>query len=93
MSERTPEERLLTVVDVCRSLHLEPEDHLMWMAGERARDKWQALGNPMNRALRTKKNGGGTHMFAVYPGWFRPELERIIKALCTEKDRQGDLFG
>jgi hypothetical protein len=85
--------RLITVIDVCRELRVEPTSALTWPVGDAVRDIFEErFGRPPTKMLRPKTNGGGSHCFAVYPEAFRGVIEAVILDHQAEKERQPDLF-
>lgn len=83
---------MISVLDVCRAMKVEPTDKLMWSAGLMTRNKWAADKREVEYDLRTKKCGVGVHLFAVYPEWFRPVIEEVIREHEVEESRQMDMF-
>jgi hypothetical protein len=85
--------RLITVIDVCRELRVEPTSALTWPVGDAVRGAFEErFGRPPVKALRQKTKGGGSHCFAVYPETFRGVIRAIILSHQAEKARQPDLF-
>lgn len=83
---------MITVVDVCRSLRVEPTPDLTWPVGAIVRERWERIhGSLPPKALRTKTAGGGSHCFAVYPEDWKPEIESVIRQFQTIATRQGEL--
>ena len=83
----------ITVIDVCRSLNVEPDPSLTWPVGNLVRGLYERrYGALPEKDLRLKTNGGGSHCFAIYPEHMRADIERIIRAHAHERRRQGDLF-
>jgi hypothetical protein len=85
--------RVITVVDVCRDLQIEPEPRLTWPVGNAVRNLYESrYGELPEKALRTKTSGAGSHCFATYPEHMRGDIERIIRLYDGEAQRQSDLF-
>ena len=83
---------MMTVVDVLRSMQIEPTPDLTWRVGAAVRDMYETTyGAAPPKALRDKTNAGGTHCFAVYPEEMRPMIVRVIRTMQTETARQGVL--
>ena len=69
-----------TVIEIMLELGVEPEKKVSWMLGNAVREKWkEKTGSSPEYALRPKTSGNGSHCFAVYPGWFRRDMKRIVK--------------
>lgn len=84
---------MITVIDVCRAMRVEITPQVSWSVGAQARGLYaQRTGRLPEKDLRQKTSGGGSHCFAVYPDWMRPEIEQIIRAHKVEDQRQGVLL-
>lgn len=85
---------MITIVDVCRDLGVEPTPALTWPVGTAVRQRFEGIyGSLPYKALRGKTYGnGGSHCFAVYPEEFRREIVAIIQMHSVEAERQMDLF-
>jgi len=71
---------MFTVIDVIRSMKLEPTRELTLSVGNRARALYQRkFGELPSKELRRKTRGTGTHCIAVYPKEFRPSVRKIVK--------------
>lgn len=87
-----PKERMITIIEVFRSLGYEPTPHLTWQAGALIRDEWKSQHNdaPPVKDNRRKTNTKGSHCFALYPQSFRPYMELYVKRVWSrakQKDR------
>jgi hypothetical protein len=85
----------ITVIDVFRSLGIEPTPQATWSVGAAVSGEYfSRVGELPETELRTKTGGGGSHHFATYPEevW-RPIIEEKIKSFDVEAAMQGDLFG
>lgn len=84
---------LVTVRDRVVSLGLRLDKSGMWKAGNLVRDAWlqhAASGGCLPlKVLRTKARGSGSHCFAVYPVWFVPWIDRVVRKLA--KVQQANL--
>lgn len=84
----------ITVIYVFRALRIEPVPQKTWAVGAAARDLFKSrnAGAAPEKKLFKKTNGTGSHCFAVYPVSYFADIERIIRSMETEEQRQGDLF-
>lgn len=77
---------LVTVRDRVTSLGLRLDKFGMWKAGNLVRDAWlrhvASGGHLPLKVLRTKARGSGSHCFAVYPAWFVPWIDRVVRKLA-----------
>jgi hypothetical protein len=85
---------MITVIDVIRSMGVEPTPDLTWSVGSIVRGIYkQRCGELPQKDLRRKTDrSGGTHCFAVYPEAMRADIERVVKSHTVEASRQLDLF-
>jgi len=86
-----------TTIDLLRSEGVEITPHLSWTVGTTVREAYhRETGKLPAKALRTKTDGTGSHCFAIYPEWFRPEalriIRQIVKATQALAARQGRLL-
>lgn len=86
-----------TVIDVIRSLKIEPEKRFDWAVGQMVRSRYEAeYGEEPPKELRTKTCGVGVHCFAVYPPAFLPIAISIVQRHAGEtaaaQAAQGALF-
>jgi len=82
----------ITVVDVIRSMQIEPTPALTWMVGARVRELYyERMGVLPPKELRTKTAGIGSHCFAIYPAVMRENIEAIVRECETEAARQIDM--
>ena len=84
----------ITVIDVFRSLGIEPTPEATWFVGAAVRDEYfSRVGELPDKDLRTKTEGHGSHCCAIYAAeiW-RPIIEEKIRSFGSEAARQGDLF-
>lgn len=57
-----------------------------WQIGDAVRDAWEArTGALPEKRLERKTSGQGSHMLAVYPVSFVPEIDRIVHAMGVRK--------
>lgn len=86
--------RGITVIDVIRSMGIEPTPDLSWSVGNAVRTMWEReTGELPPKHLRTKTAGTGSHCFAIYPPAWRDKIAVVIRAHRVEAARQSDLFG
>ena len=84
----------ITVMQVFKSLGVNPEPTISWSVGSRMAQLWRdAEGREPTKELRPKTTGGGSHCFAIYPFDWRPAIERVIRETTDIAKSQGDLFG
>lgn len=85
---------MITVVDVFKSLGLEPTPEQTWAVGAAVRALYEErFGHLPHKELRRKTSGSGSHCFAVYPEEMRPQIQDCIARVNAEKAAQPDLFG
>lgn len=76
-----------SVIEVMQSMGIKPNKQLSWTVGSTTRAKWEkTYGRLPDKELRPKTNGNGSHCFAVYPGWFKKEIKRIVKQQLQFRD-------
>jgi hypothetical protein len=81
-----------TIHNVAEAMGLVLSNEQAWEIGARLATRYGAVEREAPRKeLRGKKNGGGSHCFAVYPPSWRPHLEAEIRAVEAEAARQGRL--
>lgn len=69
-----------TVIDLAQHLKIETSNEAMWELGALVRDRWfSECGKLPNKDLRKKKNGAGSHCYAVYPESFWKTAKEIGK--------------
>jgi hypothetical protein len=84
--------RKISVIDVIRSMKVDPEPQLCWTVGALTREAWRSeYGELPEKQLRPKTSGGGTHCFAVYPASWRHRIAKFVSAYKTQAAKQGDL--
>lgn len=84
---------MITIIDVCRIMGVEPTPELTWAVGAAVRDLWvERHGVLPEKELRPKTAGPGSHCFAIYPETMRDEIENIIAKHHTEAARQMTIF-
>lgn len=85
---------MITVVDVCREMGVEPVPEMMWSVGNLVRDIYVSRrGELPPKELRPKTYAdGGSHCFAVYPLDWRQMIMTLISEWGPEQQRQMDLF-
>ncbi len=84
---------MITVIDVCRRIGIEPTSSLTWAVGAIVRDIYERrYGCLPEKDLRTKTNGPGSHCFAIYPESFASIIECEIRRQDCENQRQYELF-
>lgn len=85
-----------TVIERARALRRKLTRRQAWAIGNRARDLWQSRhdGALPEKDLRTKtrRSARGSHMFAVYPPDFWPEIDRMILNAGAADAAQGELW-
>ena len=82
---------MITVIDVLRSMGIEPSKQLSWKIGIAVVTRFRQINGALPiKDLRTKTSGTGVHCFALYPESFRPEIVSIINDYF---DRQYDFCG
>ena len=88
-------QQTFTLIDVFRVLQREPEPRITWAAGAALRERWREGhdGEYPTKALRPKTAGAGSHCFAVYPMYFWPLAEQLVRDLAEQESAQLDLFG
>lgn len=85
---------MITVIEVFKSMGLEPSPDVTWPVGAAVRDRFlKRYGRLPSKELRPKTSGHGSHCFAVYPDDWRPLIVDIIKKARATKAAQSDLFG
>jgi hypothetical protein len=88
----TSDGQLITVIDVCRELDVEPRPDMTWSVGNLMREWYESnVGELPRKELRNKTYGGGSHCFAVYPQAMRQKIASLILAHDIEQSRQGRL--
>lgn len=84
---------LITVMDVFRSMGIDPDPRDSWSVGAKMASAYAAEhGRQPPKDNRKKTSGAGTHCFALYPAEWAPRIEDAIRAICSEERQQGDLF-
>lgn len=74
--------KLPTIVDIIRSMGIEPTTEMNWKVGGIARKRHAArYGRPPDKTLRPKTSGRGSHDLAVYPEEMRDEIKAIVSDL------------
>lgn len=69
------------------------DDETAWSIGAQIATAWQwQTGTSPLKDLRSKKNGGGTHCFALYPPAFIERMQLIIRGHRPAKADQLNLF-
>jgi len=82
-----------TLIDVFRSLQMEPLKESTWPAGAACRELYQkTYGCLPDKGLRTKASGAGSHCFAIYPQEFLNSATGIVKQYARERERQMKLI-
>ena len=82
-----------SVVEIIRSMGLEPEPQLCWSVGEIISKRFKDRhGTFPPTDLRKKTYGKGSHQHRVYPPEFWPEIEVLVKEHATTAAQQTDLF-
>ena len=83
----------VTVHDVARAHGVDLNDVTAWAIGALTATAWEwSTGTPPLKDLRTKKNGGGSHCFALYPPAFADRMWLIIRGYRPPDADQLDLF-
>lgn len=83
----------ITVLDVCRSLGVEPYPRLIRAVRRSASTQYRKLYDKQTpKTLLTKTDGGYRRWSAVFPEDFRSIVEDAIRARPNEPARQPDLF-
>ena len=71
---------MFTVIDVIRSMKIEPTRELTLAVGNSASKTYlDKFGVLPDKELRRKTKGSGTHCIAVYPTEFRATVRKIVK--------------
>jgi len=88
---------MLSVIDRVRALGYEPEKRFDWAVGSAAREEYAAATEDLPvKELRIKTSGKGSHCMAVYPDWFIPRLDEIVREVAgsieSAEAAQGELF-
>ncbi len=79
----------LTIIQVCRTERIEPENEMTWSVGAQVRDEWEAeMGYPPEKDLRVKTCGTGSHMFAVYPPSWYGRIAKLLRAYGAQSAKQ-----
>lgn len=83
----------VTVHDVARANGVDLDDETAWSLGARIATAWEwQTGTSPLKDLRTKKNGGGSHCFALYPPAFAERMWLIIRGYRPPDADQLKLF-
>lgn len=83
----------ISIHDVARENGWALTDRQAWQIGDQVRRSWEWLvKTPPVKDLRRKKEGTGSHCFALYPPDWRERIERAIRAFHPKPDAQGSLF-
>jgi hypothetical protein len=83
---------MITVVDVIRSLGIEPEPRLTWSVGNAVRALYESRnGSLPEKDLRGKTSGKGSHCFAIYPKHMKTDIEKIVRSHQVQAARQLNL--
>ena len=84
----------VTVHDIAYEMGLELDDEAAWSLGAQIAQAWEwGTGTPPLKDLRRKKNGAGTHCFALYPpGPFVERMKLIIRGYQPPSADQMSLF-
>ena len=86
-----------SVIVRVRALGYEPEKRLDWAVGAAAREEYASATEDLPvKELRVKTSGKGSHCMAVYPDWFIPRLDEIVREIAVSIESvdaaQGNLF-
>ena len=83
----------VTVHDVAEQIGVELDDEMAWSVGAKIASAWEwQTGTPPLKDLRSKKNGGGSHCFALYPPAFVDRMRLIIRGYRPPNADQMNLF-
>ena len=83
----------ISLHDVAERLGVQLTNGQAWEVGQTVARRWaDCVGRQPRKDLRTKKNGAGSHCFAVYPPEWATVLEGVIKAVQPALRGQRDLF-
>jgi hypothetical protein len=82
-----------TLIDVFRSLQMEPLKESTWPAGAACRELYRSTyGCLPDKELRKKTNAEGSHCFAIYPQEFFNAATGIVQQYARERERQMRLI-
>lgn len=83
----------VSIHDVAASRGLELDNDQAWEVGKIVEKKWTKLvGAQPHKDLRRKKQGPGSHCFALYPPSWIPVIEEAIFYVGAMAAAQCDLF-
>jgi hypothetical protein len=87
--------RLVTVMEVCRRIDVEPAPDLCTTIRQRVAHRWKKEKKvDPKRPLQPKTRGGGSHCIASYPEWFVPTIIEEIRKYGAAAAKQASFdFG
>lgn len=73
----------ITVVEVFRSLSIEPQKHLTWRVGQIMQAEYRmAFGDEVPKKNRPKTCGSGKHAMACYPMSWKRKIAKVIRQVA-----------
>lgn len=83
----------VTIHDVAASMGMVLDKHRAWRVGDIMQERYKAVAKAAPvKDLRRKKNGGGSHCFALYSSGWIEEIKAVILSVEAELAAQLDLF-
>jgi hypothetical protein len=81
----------LNIHDVARERGIELSNEQAWAWGSGMRGVWLwEVGTPPLKELRSKRDGTGSHCFALYPPSWRPRMERWLDTVVRAAEAKAE---